>query len=95
MHISGANRNCELGYWLDIAKAGKGIMTQVVPIVTELAYRELFMHLVIIRAAQKNLKSCAVARRSGYELDAVLPERLLLETEWHNECVFSKVRRTK
>lgn len=95
MHISDKNRNCELGYWLDVAKAGKGVMTQVVQIVTELAYRELFMHLVIIRAAQKNQRSCSVARRCGYELDAVLPERLLLETEWHNECVFSKMRHKK
>lgn len=93
MHISEVNHNCELGYWLDVEKAGKGIITQVVRFVTKLAFEEMGMHLVLIRAAQDNAKSCNVARRCGFELDAVLPERLLLGGEWHNECVFSKIRK--
>ena len=93
MHISEQNHNCELGYWLDIDKAKKGIMAKVVSFVTELAYEELNVHMVVILAAEKNMKSRNVALRCGYDLDAILPERLMLEGEWHNVAVYSKIRK--
>ena len=93
MHISEQNHNCELGYWLDVKQAGHGIMTQAVQIATELAYKELGMHLVVILASSRNHRSCAVAQRCGYRLDGTLPERLLLEGEWHDVNVYSKIRK--
>ena len=90
-NLSEANHSCEIGYWLSKSMTGKGIMTTVVNKITEIAFRNLKMHTVIILASERNAASCNVAKRCGFNLDATLPERLLIDGEYHNECVFSKI----
>ena len=91
MHLSETNHTCEIGYWLSRKMTGKGIMTAAVNKLTEMAFRNLNMHVVTILASDQNAASCAVAKRCGFNLDATLPERIMLDGEYHNECVFSKI----
>lgn len=91
MHINNANKFCEIGYWLAVDFMRKGIMTKAVNVITELAFEKLGMHCVIILAAAKNARSCAVAERCGFKLDATLRSRLLINGEYTDENVYSKL----
>ena len=42
-------------------------------------------------AAAKNARSCAVAERCGFKLDATLRSRLLINGEYTDENVYSKL----
>ncbi len=91
MHLNRQYHSCEIGYWLSIGMTGKGIMTSAVNAITRTAFDDLDMHCVAILAAEQNIKSRAVAERCGFKLDAILPERILIEDDFQNECVFSKI----
>lgn len=91
MHINNTYKSCEIGYWLAKGFTGKGIMTHAVNAITEQAFSKLNMHCVVILAADKNKASRAVAERCGFKLDAILRSRVLLEGEYYDEAVYSKL----
>lgn len=55
-----------LGYWLDEAHQGQGIISTCTHYLTELALRELGVNRIIIRCATDNHRSRAVPERLGY-----------------------------
>lgn len=92
MNVDRFNQTCEIGYWLAKDFTGRGIITKAVNLLTDLAFEKLEMHCVVIRAADKNMTSRAVAERCGFEFDATLRERLFLEGERYGMCIFSKIK---
>lgn len=91
MNLDRENHSCEIGYWLVTDFTKRGIMTKTVNLLTSLAFEKLDMHCLIIRAADENMASRAVAERCGFELDAILRERLFLEGKYYGACIFSKI----
>lgn len=90
------NRTVELGYWLDCAQQGKGIITQTCRVMVQHAFEEHQMQKVVISCAIDNPRSRAVAGRLGFIQEGILRQvvRLhdrtidgvfygLLDKEWH------------
>lgn len=90
------NRTVELGYWLDSAQQGKGIVTQACRAMIQHAFEEHQMQKVVISCAIDNPRSRAVAGRLGFIQEGILRQvvRLhdrtvdgvfygLLLKEWH------------
>jgi len=83
----------EIGYWCATNKVGHGYITEAVLALTEFAWSLGFVR-VEIRCDAKNLRSRAVAERTGFALEGVLkndcrtPQGALLDT-----CVFAQVPR--
>src|SRR5215469_17810751 len=67
-------RNCsvELGYWLDVAMQGKGIVTQACRTMVRHAFEVHLMHKVVISCAIDNPRSRAVAERLGFVQEGIL-----------------------
>jgi RimJ/RimL family protein N-acetyltransferase len=65
-------RSCEIGYWLRSDRVGRGLMSEAVLAVSELAERELKIHRIRIRCDPRNIRSASVARRCGFELDGTM-----------------------
>ncbi|MEJ2764800.1 GNAT family N-acetyltransferase [Photobacterium sp. MCCC 1A19761] len=63
---------CEIGYWLRSDEVGKGYVTEAVARVEQYALEHLNAERLEIIAAATNLRSRAVAERSGYRLEARL-----------------------
>ncbi len=61
-----------IGYWLDQEYKGKGIMTKICSILTEIAFNLLGMELVDIRMAPENVKSQAIPIRLGFQYIATI-----------------------
>ncbi len=84
----------EIGYWLRTSLAGQGYATEATNAITAFAFDTLGAHRVEIHCDERNTRSAAVARRAGFDLEAILRNhrRHHLTLELRNTMVFAKVR---
>jgi len=76
-------RSAELGYWLDRAMQGKGIVTAACRTMVRHAFEEHQVHKVVISCATDYPRSRAVAERLGF-----LQEGILRQADWlHDRSV--------
>src|SRR6185437_144146 len=87
--IDAVNRATSIGYWLDKAHRGRGIMTRACRAVVTAAFREYGLHRVEIRCATGNERSCAIPRRLKFVEDGILREAGFLWDRWVDLRVFS------
>jgi ribosomal-protein-serine acetyltransferase len=78
--IDWANRNCSIGYWVDAARQGQGVVTRCCTAMLDWLFDEMSLHRVEIRCATANTRSCAVAERLGFTREGVSRE-----SEWVND----------
>ncbi len=78
--IDWANRHCSLGYWIDAAQQGKGIVTRCCAAMLDYLFRDAGLHRVTIQCGTGNLRSCAIPQRLGFTREGVLRE-----AEWVND----------
>lgn len=70
-----SKQTVEIGYWLDNAMNGRGIMTRAVEKLTGLAFDVWGANRVEIQAAVDNKKSRAIPERLGFNQDGILRQR--------------------
>lgn len=76
------NETAEIGYWIRSDHSGQGYATGASALLLKLAFNELKMHRVILRAAVDNEASNRVAQKLGFQLDGVLRHDGKLERGW-------------
>lgn len=83
----------EIGYWVDDKFEGKGYMTEATNRIAEFAFKELAAKRIEIRCDRDNIRSRAVAERSGFELEGILKnDRLAADgLELRDTCIYSKI----
>ncbi len=72
------HRSTSIGYWIDAAYEGRGIMTRACRAIVTAGFREYGMHRIEIRCAAGNSRSAAIPVRLGF-----VEEGILREAEWH------------
>ncbi|MDO9396222.1 MAG: GNAT family protein, partial [Herbiconiux sp.] len=72
LRIDRASGSGELGYWIDQAAEGRGIITRAAAALVDHA-TSLGLEQIDIRAAVANRRSRAVAERLGFTLDRTVP----------------------
>lgn len=65
----------EIGYWLRKAAWGEGYMTEAVRAIVDMAFNKLGARRIEIHADDRNERSCAVAERSGFVLEAKMKNK--------------------
>jgi ribosomal-protein-serine acetyltransferase len=66
-----------IGYWLDAACRGKGVMTEACRAFIDHGFMHIGLHRIDIRCAPANRKSCAIPERLGF-----VQEGTLRDAEW-------------
>lgn len=80
--LDNAAGHCEVGYWLDPAVHGRGIMTEAARLVVGYAFEDLRMHRVRGRALASNDASLGVLRNCGMTEEAVAREAAHVDGEY-------------
>jgi ribosomal-protein-serine acetyltransferase len=80
-----------IGYWLDEAHRGRGLMTRAVQALTDHAFYEMGLHRVQIQVAENNLRSRAIPERLGFEQEGLLREAERVGDRYHDLVVYSKL----
>ena len=87
--INSAYRNCSLGYWVDAAHQGKGIVTRCCAVMLDYLFDELQLHRVTIECGTGNARSCAIPERLGFTREAVKREAQLVGGRWVDLVMWS------
>ena len=88
--VDRANRSAAIGYWLDEASGGKGVMTAAVAAVVEDGFQRYRLVRVEIRADVDNRASCAVAERLGFQLEGVMRQSYrVVDERFSDDAVYS------
>jgi RimJ/RimL family protein N-acetyltransferase len=81
----------EIGYWVRTSMEGQGYITEAVRGVTQFAFEVLGARRIELRCDPRNTRSVAVARRTGYTLDACLHnDRRDVNGEMADTLLFSR-----
>jgi ribosomal-protein-serine acetyltransferase len=86
--IDWANRRTSIGYWIAEAHEGKGLVTRACGGLLEYVFGELGLHHVEIACAPRNIRSCAIAERLGFQREGVLREREWLYDHFVDHVVY-------
>ena len=62
----------EIGYWIRPDEEGKGLVSETVTLLRDVAFRVLGANRVFIRCASTNLRSAAIPLRLGFEHEGTL-----------------------
>lgn len=83
------HRNTSIGYWIDTAHEGRGIITRACRAIVTTGFREYGMHRIEIRCATGNTRSAEIAKRLGFIEEGTLREAEWLHDHWVDLRVFS------
>ncbi|KST98916.1 GNAT family N-acetyltransferase [Lactococcus lactis] len=89
-NINQTNKHAEIGYWISQSAQGQGIITECVNKISAIAFTELKLHKLSILVESENRKSCAVAKRVGFQYEATLKEHKLYKNSFKDYLVYSK-----
>lgn len=83
----------EIGYWAVTAHSGKGYITEAVEAITQFCIEQLNANRIEIRCDALNVKSAAVAKRAGFQLEGTLRNNgRNTQGELYDTEVYAKVR---
>jgi ribosomal-protein-serine acetyltransferase len=88
--VDRSNHSAAIGYWLDQASAGKGVVTAAVAAVVEDGFERYRLVRVEIRADVDNRASRAVAERLGFQLEGVMRQSYrVIDQRYSDDAVYS------
>ncbi|MGP7818964.1 GNAT family N-acetyltransferase [Niallia sp. 01092] len=87
------NRQASIGYFLEEASQGKGIMLKTVIAVLNYAFYYLKLNRIEIRCGLKNTKSIAIPERLIFKKEGILRDGEFLYDHFHDLILYSMLRK--
>ena len=75
LHTRAGEGAREIGYWIHVDHVGQGYATELAAALTRVAFEVSAVDRVEIRCDPANVRSAAIPRKLGYELEATLRRR--------------------
>lgn len=80
----------EIGYWIHADFINQGLATETSAALTKVAFEILKMKRVEIHCDPNNMRSAAVPKKLGFQMEAVLRKRLKQsETQWRDTMIWT------
>lgn len=86
--VRGAFRSADLGYWIDVAHARRGLASRGVREVIGHARHDLHLHRIQAATLLHNLASQRVLAGTGFERIGLAPRYLRIAGEWQDHLLF-------
>ena len=86
------NRRAEIGYVLNRAYWGRGLMSEACCALLELCFTGLDLHRVEADADEHNAGSIALLEKLGFRREGFFPERWYVGGKWQNSVMFGLLK---
>lgn len=87
--IEKENHRAEIGYMLDPALQGKGIMYEALQKVLDYGFREMNLHSIEAHIDPRNVASAALLKKGGFVQEAYFRENCYYNGEYSDSAVYS------
>ncbi|HYI62860.1 MAG TPA: GNAT family protein [Acidimicrobiales bacterium] len=85
----GPFQNAYVGYWIDEAVAGRGLMPEAVVVLARYAFEELGLHRLQISVIPRNRASRRVPEKLGFRDEGVAQRYLEINGEWEDHIRYA------
>lgn len=89
--IEPLNKTGYIGYWLDEAHQGKGILSACLQAFIHYYARRGSIRRFVIKCRVANLRSNQVALRNGFTLEGCLKQAEFLNGEYHDQHIYARI----
>jgi ribosomal-protein-alanine N-acetyltransferase len=89
--VRGPFQACTLGYALDPAHQGQGLMHEALQAAIGYVFNELGLHRVMANYMPSNAKSAAVLKRLGFTIEGQARDYILINGRWEDHVLTSLV----
>jgi ribosomal-protein-serine acetyltransferase len=86
------NKKAEMGYWIGSKSQGKGLITNSVKALLDIAFNKLDLNRVAIQCAVDNTASANVPKRLGFTCEGVLRSNEVVGDRVYDHYVFSLLK---
>ncbi len=78
-----------VGYWVDVERAGNGYCPEAVVVLTRFAFEDLVLHRLLISIVPRNQPSRRVMEKLGIRCEGVAVGLLQINGEWEDHMQFA------
>ena len=90
--IRGSAQFASVGYWIDEAVAGRGLMTRAVAMVIDHCFGPVGLHRIEVAIRPENKSSLRVVEKLGIPLVGLAPGYLHIDGDWRDHLLFGITR---
>jgi ribosomal-protein-serine acetyltransferase len=90
--IDWSNRACSIGYWVEEARRGQGLITRCCVAMLDYLFGELALNRVVIQCGTGNAKSCAIPERLGFTREGIARQAQWVNDHWVDMEVWSMLQ---
>lgn len=87
-HIDPLNAVGDVGYWIGSRFSRRQIMSRVLPVAAEIAFRDFAVHRLQLITDVDNVASRIVAERAGFEHETTLRDRFVSPTGYSDGAMY-------
>ena len=87
--VYGSQCGAHVGYWIDQAYAGRGIIPTAVALATDHVFAELGLHRMEIAMRPENAPSRRVAEKLGFRYEGLRVRFLHIDGDWRDHLVYA------
>jgi Acetyltransferases, including N-acetylases of ribosomal proteins len=84
----GSMCSANIGYWIDEAVAGRGIMPTAVALATDHCFTTLGLHRIEVCIRPENAPSRRVVEKLGFREEGLRPRYLHIDGDWRDHLVY-------
>jgi ribosomal-protein-alanine N-acetyltransferase len=87
--VRGVFQNAYLGYWIDGAHGGRGLMTEAVALALGLAFGPHRLHRVQAAVMPSNIASRRVLEKNGFRREGLAERYLEIDGRWQDHLLYA------
>ncbi|MEX0859623.1 MAG: GNAT family protein, partial [Cucumibacter sp.] len=84
-----AAQSANLGYWMSVKYAGRGLMTRAVGALLPFVFNELRLHRLEAACLPHNLASIRVLEKNRFRKEGLAENYLLINGKWQDHLLFA------
>ncbi|NUL46190.1 GNAT family N-acetyltransferase [Cellulosimicrobium funkei] len=87
--VRGAALSASLGYWIDQARAGRGLVPTAVALATDYCFTTLGLHRMEINIRPENVPSRRVVEKLGFRHEGIRRDYLHIDGAWRDHDAYA------